>query len=393
MHIVCSIPQVLHKTVISQRGKVTGRLPRSKNRAPVSGTGSLHFFNPSLCFSLPSLSLFPTPKAQCPYMVQLLHHYETQTNRIFLLLEHIHSGRLIDHVLSLRQVHKKNTTPSTDQGKTPQAGREEKKENKNVSYDREDSEELLTKKLASLEVVTSEPIASDTGEEEEDDPNMDKMLEELMSIDTPTNRVGHRSRRKKSPSPSNPEEDSLTRRRRLLMETMSESGPAESGKDNEEAEDKKKQMEEREEEEQSKELDHTQSTGIPRLSLHPDGTGSSETDTQINVIPPTPTTPRQPADPTSLATTNDDHLSSPSESSSQPTATADAAAKTGSSSSSRRSSGQCTPQFSPASLRNSPEPSLLADEVAIQLETAIREWAAQVVVALEHLHSNSIVYQ
>ena len=356
-------------------------------------TGSLHSFTPPLCFSLTSLSLFPTPKAQCPYMVQLLHHYETQTNRIFLLLEHIHSGRLIDHVLSLRQVHKKNTTPPIDQGKTPQAEREEKEENKDVSYDREDSEELLTKKLASLEVVTSEPIASDTGEEEEEggDPNMDKMLEELMSIDTPTNRVGRRSRRKKSPSPSNPEEDSLTRRRRLLMETMSESGPAESGRDNEEAEDKKKKME-REAEELNKEEDHTQSTGIPRLSLHPDGAGSSETDTQINVIPPTPTTPRQPADPTSPATTNDDRLSSPSESSSQPTAT-DAAAKTGSSSSSRRSSGQCTPQFSPASLRNSPEPSLLADEVAIQLETAIREWAAQIVVALEHLHSNSIVYQ
>ena len=35
-------------------------------------------------------------------MVKLLHHYETVSNRIFLLLEHIKNGRLVDHVQSIR---------------------------------------------------------------------------------------------------------------------------------------------------------------------------------------------------------------------------------------------------------------------------------------------------
>ena len=35
-------------------------------------------------------------------MVNLLHHYETQSNRIFLLLEHISGGQLVEHVQSIR---------------------------------------------------------------------------------------------------------------------------------------------------------------------------------------------------------------------------------------------------------------------------------------------------
>ncbi len=35
-------------------------------------------------------------------MVNLLHHYETQSNRIFLLLEHVSGGQLVGHVESIR---------------------------------------------------------------------------------------------------------------------------------------------------------------------------------------------------------------------------------------------------------------------------------------------------
>ena len=35
-------------------------------------------------------------------MVNLLHHYETQSNRIFLLLEHVSGGQLVEHVQSIR---------------------------------------------------------------------------------------------------------------------------------------------------------------------------------------------------------------------------------------------------------------------------------------------------
>ena len=46
---------------------------------------------------------------------------------------------------------------------------------------RESSEDSITKRLESLEVVTVEPIGSDTGEDDGDEPSMDRMLEELMS--------------------------------------------------------------------------------------------------------------------------------------------------------------------------------------------------------------------
>lgn len=49
-------------------------------------------------------------------MVNLLHHYETQSNRIFLLLEHVSGGQLLKHVHSIRH-------PSSTKGK--QAAKEE----------------------------------------------------------------------------------------------------------------------------------------------------------------------------------------------------------------------------------------------------------------------------
>ena len=42
-------------------------------------------------------------QAQCPYMVRLLHHYETPNHRIFLLLEYVRRGRLLDFVRSKRE--------------------------------------------------------------------------------------------------------------------------------------------------------------------------------------------------------------------------------------------------------------------------------------------------
>ena len=44
-----------------------------------------------------------TPQAQCPHMVRLLHHYETASHRLFLLLEHVQGGRLVDLVALRRE--------------------------------------------------------------------------------------------------------------------------------------------------------------------------------------------------------------------------------------------------------------------------------------------------
>ena len=170
----------------------------------------------------------------------------------------------------------------------------------------------------------------------------------------------------------------------MLMETFS--GPAsESDQANEEGAEKK-----------DKELIDF-SDSIPQLSLLGDSEGSeNEADsTVINVIPPTPTTPKQSTD---SVLSSIDVLPSPSKSPSKSSTSSledkpPMALPNKTDSNSRKSSGQNTPQFSPGSLRNSPEPSLLADDVALQLESAIRQWAAQIVVALEHLHANEIVYQ
>ena len=42
-------------------------------------------------------------QTQCPHMVQLLHHYETANHRIYLLLEHVKGGRMVDLVAARRQ--------------------------------------------------------------------------------------------------------------------------------------------------------------------------------------------------------------------------------------------------------------------------------------------------
>lgn len=51
----------------------------------------------------------------CPHMVRLLHHYETSTHRIFLLLEYVDSGRLVDFVSCKRKrwarLHEAVTNP------------------------------------------------------------------------------------------------------------------------------------------------------------------------------------------------------------------------------------------------------------------------------------------
>ncbi len=41
-------------------------------------------------------------QAHCKHMVKLLHHYETPNHRIFLLLEYMRRGRLMDHVMAKR---------------------------------------------------------------------------------------------------------------------------------------------------------------------------------------------------------------------------------------------------------------------------------------------------
>ena len=45
----------------------------------------------------------PVLQAQCPHMVRLLHYYEVSNQRIFLLLEYVRGGRLLDFVQAKRE--------------------------------------------------------------------------------------------------------------------------------------------------------------------------------------------------------------------------------------------------------------------------------------------------
>ena len=42
-------------------------------------------------------------QAQCPHMVRLLHHFETANHRLYLLLEHVGGGRMVDLVAARRE--------------------------------------------------------------------------------------------------------------------------------------------------------------------------------------------------------------------------------------------------------------------------------------------------
>ena len=323
-------------------------------------------------------------------MVQLLHHYETQTNRIFLLLENVQGGLLVDHVLTLRQLHKKEASLASGAPHKMKKEEEGKREGMTLQLQQDDSEDSLARKLEALEVVRADPIG---GESSDDDPEMDRMLEELMTIEPPSNRLGRRRRRgdgaaKHTPDP---EEDSLTRRRRLLMQTVSDPQLVDSDQGNGVSEEEEKEEEEKGE---------SQAGAVPQLSLHGDQEPPADDEsTIINVIPPTPTTPQQHTTGPGAIPPASQHLPTSSEPPQKqagisPPPPPNPVTISSHKNTSRGSSGQTTPQFSPAlSQRNSPESSLLADDVTLQLEGAIKMWAAQMVIALEHLHAYGIVYQ
>lgn len=114
-------------------------------------------------------------------MVNLLHHYETQSNRIFLLLEYISGGRLVQHVQSIRHpsLSKKKqaaleatkrvpaTTPhdrivvggerSTE---TPEAVSTNDKTPPTLDKANEDDEEMLLAQLSQLNPPPSHPVMS-----------------------------------------------------------------------------------------------------------------------------------------------------------------------------------------------------------------------------------------
>ena len=85
-------------------------------------------------------------------MVQLLHHYETQTNR---LLEHVQGGHLVDHIHTLRQLHKQEAAPASGEPHEKKGKEKEERMREADALQQCGNEDSLTRKLEALEVVRS----------------------------------------------------------------------------------------------------------------------------------------------------------------------------------------------------------------------------------------------
>ena len=113
-------------------------------------------------------------------MVKLFHHYETQTNRIFLLLEHVNGGKLVGHVSSIRSCCSKGLTVEADKnqvvGKIPEMTQA--------------VEQISDKTCGHTEApVCSTSVAKSSQECDENDEHIENLLEQLTSIVPPTNPV------------------------------------------------------------------------------------------------------------------------------------------------------------------------------------------------------------
>lgn len=99
-------------------------------------------------------------------MVKLFHHYETQSNRIFLLVEHVNGDRLVAHVSSIRSCYLKVA--------------------KGVVVDRAMSQA----DKAVEKIIDKVPVSSNTSQEgDENDRHIENLLEQLTSIVPPSNPV------------------------------------------------------------------------------------------------------------------------------------------------------------------------------------------------------------
>lgn len=142
-----------------------------------------------MCCDHPHVALL---QRQCPYMVKLFHHYETPSHRIFLLLEHMPRGTLLDFVatkrtqwLRLREAAA-NPPPSSSLVSVTQG---EGRERGGVAVgeggvESEKFEAELDTKDDSFEILGDEDDEAE--DEEEEDSDMEKMLSELTAIVPPS---------------------------------------------------------------------------------------------------------------------------------------------------------------------------------------------------------------
>lgn len=242
-------------------------------------------------------------------MVKLLHHYETQSNRIFLLLEHVKNGRLIDHIQSIRH----------HQLRQPKRKRRNKEE---ISFDRvvigqETSSSSTNASPTDANHTDANPTnanptdanPSNASHTDEQESYIEHLLEQLTTITPPTiipmtSSIGG-SEHTEVQSEEGSEDDLLDRLRRQVEELdTSQSRENEEGEETTSDNEMMKLLESnmKEDEEQLIDLEK-QLIAFTSSSLQDDRESrTSSTDNlltdscmSINIVPPTPTTPTSKA--------------------------------------------------------------------------------------------------
>jgi hypothetical protein len=285
---------------------------------------------------------------QCPHMVQLLHHYETANHRVYLLLEHARGGRMVDLVAARRQQWELLRDAAINPPSSSSL----------VLHSRQSPGET----------------AGEEGEEEEDD--MEKMLGELTLISppstTPLLEDSLTEAEEGGSGSASSSLDTLAAMRRRLLETE----------------------------------DGSEGAATPPTTTPPSDTASGKKNVTaaINIEPPTPTTTagNEPSlvgyggsrdvpseDGVDRLTTTDSLKSCDDEM--LPSTTS---GRHGDGDREGKGAGTArgkSPCFSPASLQNSPGNSNLVDDWMQRLEGSVKQWALQIITALEHLHRHGII--
>lgn len=282
--------KALHKTLANTR-KVGKANKPSKNRSLVS----------HLCTFLGQLVLIFIKQFPCPFMVKLLHHYET-TSSIYLLLEYVAGGNILEAVKAEK-----------DRFMRRKAG-------------------IITPDNALSQ--TEEPLdRSSDPVQDENDENINAMLDQLESPPTAL-----QTDEQLSVDSSDNEENSLTSLK-ALRRALEESGVDTSSLDEER----------------------------PPPSPPP-----------LTIEPPTPTTPATDKLPDTVS----QELENLIENNNTSLAQTEEASTVNETKPFRK--------FSPGTARKHLQETELTD-LDLHLEECVRKWIGQLIIALEHLHSQGVI--
>ncbi len=327
---------------------------------------------------------------QCPHVVRLLHHYQT-ASRIFLLLEYVKGGRLIHFVSAKREQWEKLKRAAVEPHPLATLAGKEESEKAEVSSWRGEGTDGKGGEIQPNESLEDPQLSASPRDDAHTD-EMEQMLMELADIVPPSD-LPVSSELEVEESDSDVACDSLDRlalMRKQLEESMA------TGTEGSDLHSR------------SLNREHTAANqGSKEHSLVTEGT-------VISIEPPTPTTPGQePSVPHPLSTMSDSDRTAVAslsvETSSQirksqtdvlenygptrqPVGSPAQAIPEGESPTKAPSSGHSSPCFTPSSLRNSPDAARAAvDDWSRRLEDTVRQWAWQIVGALDHLHAQGVI--